>query len=121
MPLKVDWWEKLINFMFYFASFCFGNFSCASVLPLVAPLYVENFEIPLEFVHERLKTKTFLVHIKSVQTQLADARQHYTVIKYSETNDIATSVQLAANCRETHDCRRSQWFFKSLPSTCWKV
>ncbi|XP_027153326.1 uncharacterized protein LOC113753389 isoform X1 [Coffea eugenioides] len=95
MPLKVDWWEKLINFMFYFASFCFGNFSCASVLPLVAPLYVENFEIPLEFVHERLKTKTFLVHIKSVQTQLADARQHYTVIKYSETNDIATSVQLA--------------------------
>ncbi|CDP18681.1 unnamed protein product [Coffea canephora] len=32
----------------------------------------------------QLKTKTFLVHIKPVQTQLVDARQRYTVLYCSE-------------------------------------
>ncbi|XP_071922337.1 serine/threonine-protein kinase GRIK2-like isoform X2 [Coffea arabica] len=37
------------------ASFCFGNFSCASVLPLVAPLYIENV------VHGDITTDNLLV------------------------------------------------------------
>ncbi|XP_071916183.1 replication protein A 70 kDa DNA-binding subunit B-like [Coffea arabica] len=45
----------------------------------------QNLELPLEFVHTQLKTKTFLVHIKPVQTQLVDARQRYTVLYCSET------------------------------------
>ncbi|XP_027084849.1 uncharacterized protein [Coffea arabica] len=44
----------------------------------------QNQELPLELVHNGLKTKTFLLHLKPVQTQLADARQRYTVLHYSE-------------------------------------
>ncbi|XP_027174552.1 replication protein A 70 kDa DNA-binding subunit-like [Coffea eugenioides] len=55
----------------------------------------ENVELPLEFVHNELKSKTFLLHIKPVQTQLADARQRYTIIYYSEIDDATDSGQLA--------------------------
>ncbi|XP_071912262.1 uncharacterized protein [Coffea arabica] len=44
----------------------------------------KDLELRLEFVHAQLKTKTFLVHIKPVQTQLADAGQHYTILYCSE-------------------------------------
>ncbi|XP_027182204.1 uncharacterized protein LOC113780620 [Coffea eugenioides] len=44
----------------------------------------QNLKLPLEFVHAQIKTKTFLVHIKPVQTQLADARQRYTILYCSE-------------------------------------
>lgn len=53
----------------------------------------ENVELPLEAVHEQLKLKTFLIHIKPVQTQLADTRQRYTVIYYSEINHDTDSTQ----------------------------
>ncbi|XP_027171826.1 replication protein A 70 kDa DNA-binding subunit-like [Coffea eugenioides] len=60
----------------------------------------ENVELPLEFVHKELKSKTFLLHIKPVQTQLADSRQRYTVIYYSEIDDDADSVQLTDEPRD---------------------
>lgn len=53
----------------------------------------ENIELPLDLVHKELKSKTFLVHIKPVQAQLADTRQRYTIIYYSEINDASTSIQ----------------------------
>ncbi|XP_071925052.1 replication protein A 70 kDa DNA-binding subunit D-like isoform X2 [Coffea arabica] len=60
----------------------------------------ENIELPLEFVHKELKSKMFLLHIKPVQTQLADSRQRYTVIYYSEIDDDADSVQLTDEPRD---------------------
>ena len=55
---------------------------------------LQNRELPLEFVHSSLKTKTFLLHIKPVQAQLADARQRYTVLHYSELGQEIDSAQL---------------------------
>ncbi|XP_027118638.1 replication protein A 70 kDa DNA-binding subunit B-like [Coffea arabica] len=55
----------------------------------------ENVELPLEFVHNELSSKTFLLHIKPVQAQLADARQRYTILYYSEIDDATASAQLA--------------------------
>ncbi|XP_071925869.1 replication protein A 70 kDa DNA-binding subunit B isoform X3 [Coffea arabica] len=54
----------------------------------------QNLELPLDFVHARLKTKTFLVHIKPVQTQLADARQRYTILYCSEVEPEFGHAQL---------------------------
>ncbi|XP_071932877.1 replication protein A 70 kDa DNA-binding subunit B-like [Coffea arabica] len=54
----------------------------------------QNLELPLQFVHEQLKTKTFLVHIKPVQTQLADARQRYTILYCSELEPKMSHAQL---------------------------
>ncbi|XP_027178070.1 replication factor A protein 1-like [Coffea eugenioides] len=60
----------------------------------------ENVALPLEFVHKELSSKTFLLHIKPVQTQLADARQRYTIIYYSEINDDANSAQLTSEAKD---------------------
>ncbi|XP_071937565.1 replication protein A 70 kDa DNA-binding subunit D-like [Coffea arabica] len=60
----------------------------------------ENVALPLEFVHKELSSKTFLLHIKPVQTQLADARQRYTIIYYSEVNDDADSAQLTSETKD---------------------
>ncbi|XP_071913971.1 replication protein A 70 kDa DNA-binding subunit B-like isoform X3 [Coffea arabica] len=56
--------------------------------------FFQNLELPLEFVHAQLKTKTYLVHIKPVQTQLADARQRYTVLYCSELEPKIARPQL---------------------------
>ncbi|XP_071940335.1 replication protein A 70 kDa DNA-binding subunit B-like isoform X2 [Coffea arabica] len=53
----------------------------------------QNHELPLEFAHNSLKTKTFLLHIKPIQTQLADARQRYTILHYSELEQGFDSAQ----------------------------
>nr|XP_027071747.1 replication protein A 70 kDa DNA-binding subunit B-like [Coffea arabica] len=54
----------------------------------------QNLELPLEFVHAPLKTKTFLVHIKPVQTQLADDRQRYTILYCAELEPKMGRAQL---------------------------
>nr|XP_027062744.1 replication protein A 70 kDa DNA-binding subunit B-like [Coffea arabica] len=56
----------------------------------------ENVELPLGLVHQQLKSKTFLIHIKPVQAQLADARQRYTVIYYYEADHATSSAQVIA-------------------------
>ena len=56
----------------------------------------KNIELPLEAVHKELESKWFLVHIKPVQTQMADAKQRYTIIYYSEvlnTNAVQSPSQ----------------------------
>nr|XP_027101682.1 uncharacterized protein LOC113722603 [Coffea arabica] len=60
----------------------------------------QNVELPLEFVHNELKSKMFLLHIKPVQTQLADARQRYTIIYYSEIDDPTASIQLTSQTED---------------------
>ncbi|XP_071939274.1 replication protein A 70 kDa DNA-binding subunit D-like [Coffea arabica] len=60
----------------------------------------ENVALPLEFVHKELSSKTFLLHIKPVQAQLADARQRYTIIYYSEVNAGADSAQLTSEAED---------------------
>ncbi|XP_027177660.1 uncharacterized protein LOC113776798 [Coffea eugenioides] len=59
----------------------------------------ENVELPLDLVHEQLKSKTFLIHIKPVQAQLADARQRYTVIYYYEADHATSSVQVVSETK----------------------
>ncbi|XP_027060683.2 replication protein A 70 kDa DNA-binding subunit D-like [Coffea arabica] len=54
--------------------------------------FKQNIELPLETVHKELELKWFLVHIKPVQTQVADTKQRYTIIYYSEVVDAATQV-----------------------------
>ncbi|XP_027095918.1 uncharacterized protein [Coffea arabica] len=58
--------------------------------------FKQNIELPLEAVHKELESKWFLVHIKPVQTQMADAKQRYTIIYYSEvlnTNAVQSPSQ----------------------------
>ena len=52
----------------------------------------QNIELPLEIVHKELDSKWFLVHIKPAHTQVADTKQRYTIIYYSEIVDAATQV-----------------------------
>ncbi|XP_027127757.1 replication protein A 70 kDa DNA-binding subunit D-like [Coffea arabica] len=59
----------------------------------------ENVELPLDLVHEQLKSKTFLIHIKPVQAQLADARQRYTVIYYYEVDHATSSAQVVSETK----------------------
>ncbi|XP_027151904.1 replication protein A 70 kDa DNA-binding subunit B-like [Coffea eugenioides] len=49
--------------------------------------FTQNIELPLEKTHAELKQKLFLAHIRPVQSQLADAKQRYTIIYYCETTD----------------------------------
>ena len=65
-----------------------------NLLILFPPSCSQNVELPLDLVHEQLKSKIFLVHIKPVQAQLADARQRYTVIYYYETGDGSNSTEI---------------------------
>ena len=60
--------------------------------------------LPLQFVHEQLKSKTFLVHIKPVQAQLAYARQCYTIIYYFEVNEGASLAELIDKGKNTSHC-----------------
>ncbi|XP_071904526.1 uncharacterized protein [Coffea arabica] len=54
--------------------------------------FKQNIELPLEIIHKELDSKWFLVHIKPVQTQVADTKQRYTIIYYSEIADAATPI-----------------------------
>ncbi|CDP10835.1 unnamed protein product [Coffea canephora] len=54
--------------------------------------FKQNIELPLETVHTDLESKWFLIHIKPVQTQVADTKQRYTIIYYSEIVDVATPI-----------------------------
>ncbi|XP_027169736.1 uncharacterized protein LOC113769480 isoform X2 [Coffea eugenioides] len=49
--------------------------------------FTQNIELSLEKSHAELKQKLFLAHIRPVQSQLADAKQRYTIIYYCETTD----------------------------------
>nr|XP_027120642.1 replication protein A 70 kDa DNA-binding subunit B-like [Coffea arabica] len=60
--------------------------------------FKQNIELPLEAVHNELESKWFLVHIKPVQTQMADAKQRYTIIYYSEVLD-TNVVQSPTQCK----------------------
>ena len=63
------------------------------------PSCSQNVELPLDLVHEQLISKTFLIHIKPVQAQLADARQRYTVIYYYEADHATSSVQVVSETK----------------------
>ena len=75
--------------MISFNNKCYISFSLLYLL-----CFFQNLELPLEFVHAQLKTKTFLVHIKLVQTQLADDRQRYTILYCAELEPKMGRAQL---------------------------
>ena len=54
----------------------------------------QNIELQLDHVHESLKTKWFVAHIKPVQSQTADAKQRYTIIYCCEESQYQTEQHL---------------------------
>ncbi|XP_027076801.1 replication protein A 70 kDa DNA-binding subunit D-like [Coffea arabica] len=82
----------------------------------------ENVELPLDLVHEQLKSKTFLIHIKPIQAQLADARQRYTVIYYYEADHATSSVQVVSETKNDLPLLNDQSPTLELADTgfkCW--
>lgn len=54
----------------------------------------QNIELQLDHVHESLKTKWFVAHVKPVQSQLADAKQRYTIIYCCEVSEYQSEQQV---------------------------
>nr|XP_027074248.1 uncharacterized protein LOC113698577 isoform X2 [Coffea arabica] len=54
--------------------------------------YFQNMVLPLEVLHEDLKSKKFLAYIRPVQVPLADAKQRFTMVYYKEASDEQVSV-----------------------------
>ena len=55
-------------------------------------LEMQNLELPLGKLHQQLKTKKFLAHVKPVQTPLANGKRRYTMQYYEEISDGAHSI-----------------------------
>ena len=56
--------------------------------------FFQNIEPQLDHVHESLKIKWFVAHLKPVQSQLADVKQQYTIIYCCETSEYQSKQQV---------------------------
>ncbi|CDP15304.1 unnamed protein product [Coffea canephora] len=54
--------------------------------------YYQNMPLPLEILHEELKAKKFLAHIRPVHTLLADAKQRFTMVYYKDASHEQVSI-----------------------------
>ncbi|XP_071917017.1 replication protein A 70 kDa DNA-binding subunit B-like [Coffea arabica] len=54
--------------------------------------YFQNTALPLEILHEDIKSKKFLACIRPVQVPLADAKQRFTMVYYKEVSHDQVSI-----------------------------
>ena len=72
----------------------FLKFSSRHLVPYSIYAIFQDIELQLDHVHESLKTKWFVAHIKPVQSQIADAKQRYTIIYCCEESQYQTDQNL---------------------------
>ncbi|XP_071906575.1 uncharacterized protein [Coffea arabica] len=71
--------------------------------------FIRNVELPLEHVHEALKTKLFAVQIQPAQSRYGYLQQRYTVVHFYEENQgeenkspsTSICINMASNFDET--------------------
>ncbi|XP_027096980.1 uncharacterized protein [Coffea arabica] len=78
--------------------------------------YFQNMVLPLEVLHEDLKSKKFLAYIRPVQVPLANAKQRFTMVYYKEASDEQVSV--ASSSEQAFTCPSSGGTSSSKAKVC---